>query len=112
RADGFFFVIAQRPIACASGARERSADAEIALSIPPSERRHRDLGELDAVEAADVQRYHLGAVGPLAAGEHVDPAVDAELMPDGVLVEEIFLEVFLAGTELKVLRRQEREMQP
>src|SRR6266566_7808674 len=33
-------------------------------------------------------------------------------MPDGVLVEEIFLQVFLAGAELKARRRQKREMQP
>src|SRR3984893_2052255 len=80
--------------------------------VPPVDRRHRDLGEVDAVDATDVQRHHLGAVGPHAAGEHVDTAIDAQLMADGVLVEQIFLQILVAGAELKALRRQEREMQP
>jgi hypothetical protein len=46
-----------------------------------------------------------------AAREHVDAAVDAELMADCVLVEQIFPEIVLASAQLKALRRHEREMQ-
>ncbi len=50
--------------------------------------------------------------GFAAACEHVDAAIDAELMADRVLVEQIFLEIILAGAQLKTLRGHEGEMQP
>src|SRR5882672_11473174 len=87
-------------------------DGVALLPISSIDRRHRKLRKVNAVDAADVERYHLGAVGLAAAREHVDAAIDAELMPDRVLVEQIFLQIVLAGAELKTLRRQEREMQP
>src|SRR6267154_1142051 len=68
------------------------------LPVAPVDRRHREFCELDAV-------------GLAAAREHVDAAVVAELMPDRVPVEQVFLQIVLAGAELKTLRRQEREMQ-
>src|SRR6267378_2500716 len=81
------------------------------LPVAPVDRRHREFCELDAVDAADVERHHFTAVGLAAAREHVDAAVVAELMPDRVPVEQVFLQIVLAGAELKTLRRQEREMQ-
>ena len=55
------------------------------------DRRHRELGEVDAVDATDIERDHLGAVGLRAEGEDVDAAIGAELMADRMLVEEIFV---------------------
>src|ERR1700689_870470 len=81
------------------------------LSVPSIDRRHRQLFQLDTVDATDVQRHHLGAVGLAAAREHVDAAVVAELMPDRMLVKQIFLQIILAGAQLETLRRQEREVQ-
>ncbi len=81
------------------------------LPAPAVDRRHRKLCQLDAVDAGDVERHHLGAVGLVAAREHLDAAVDAELMFDRVLVEEIFLQIVLAGAQHKTRRRQERKMQ-
>ena len=75
-------------------------------------RRHLQLRQLDAVDAADIQRHDIAAVGLLAACEHIDAAVDAELMVDGVFVEEVFLQIFFAGAELKAFRIDEGEMQP
>ncbi len=60
---------------------------------------------------ADVERHHLGAVRLAAAREHLDAAVEAGLVLDRVLVEEIFAQIVLAGAKLKTLRRQECEMQ-
>src|SRR4029079_2828771 len=77
---------------------------------PPIHRRHLQLRQFDAVDAAYVQRHHVAAIGLLAAREDVDAAIDAELVVDRVLVEEIFLQVFLAGAELKTLRVEEGEM--
>ena len=54
------------------------------LPAPPVHRRHLDLGEIDAVEAADIDRDHLAPVGLGAAREHVDAAIDAELEVPGV----------------------------
>src|ERR1700719_4448301 len=71
------------------------------LPVPSIDRHHRKFCKLDAVDAADVQRHHFGAVGLAAAREHVDAAVDAELVPDRVPVEHIFLQIVLAGAELK-----------
>src|SRR6476620_7027629 len=68
--------------------------------VPSIDRRHRQLRQLDAVDAADVYRDHLGAVRLAAAGKHFDAAIDAELMADRVLVEQVFLQVLLAGAEL------------
>src|ERR1700675_4944842 len=79
--------------------------------VPSVDRGHREFCQLDAVDAADVERRHLGAVGFLAAGEHLDAAILAELMPDRVLVEEIFLQIVLAGAQLKLVRRQKCKMQ-
>src|SRR5438445_2958647 len=79
---------------------------------PPVDRRHRQLCKLDAVDAAHVERHHGGAVGLSAVREHLDAAIDAELVPDRVLVEQVFLEIFLTGAEYKTLRREEGEMQP
>src|SRR5947209_18883285 len=81
------------------------------LHAPPIDRRHCELCEFDAVDAADVERHHLSAVGLAAAGEHLDPAVDTELVPDDVLVEEVFLQIFLAGAQHKAGRRHEGEVQ-
>src|ERR1700742_3601011 len=81
------------------------------LRTPPIHRRHRDLRKLDAVNAAHIERYHFGAVRLVAAREDVDAAIDAELMSDGVLVEEIFLQIFFAGAQLEMSRRQEGEVQ-
>ena len=67
---------------------------------------------LDAVDAAHVQSDHVRPVGLLAPRKDVDAAIDAELVVDRVLVEKIFLQVFLAGAELKTLRVEEGEMQP
>src|SRR5713226_437768 len=86
-------------------------DGVVLLPVPPIDRRHREFRQFDSVDAADIERHHFGAVGPAAAREHVDAAVDAELMPDRVPVEHIFLQIVLAGAELKTLWRQEREMQ-
>ena len=66
-------------------------------AVAPVDRRHRELRKLDAVDAADVQRHHLGAVRLPAAREHVDAAVCAQLMPDRMLVEEIFAQIVFAG---------------
>src|SRR5256885_15781810 len=74
-------------------------------------RRHLQSCQLDTVDAADVQRHHLGAVGLAAAREHLYAAIDARLMPDRVLVEQIFLQTILACEQLTTLRRHEREMQ-
>src|SRR5437868_4845245 len=41
---------------------------------------HRQLVGIDAVDAADIDRNHLGAVRPLAAGERLDAAGRAEQM--------------------------------
>src|SRR3954452_2043160 len=94
-----------------SPAMTHSCPTLTASPIAPVDRRHLQFCQLDAVDAADVQRHHLGAVGLAAACEHVDAAVDAELMADGVLVEQIFPEIILAGAQLKTVRRHEREMQ-
>src|SRR3954454_2203045 len=51
--------------------------------IPSVNRRHLNLRQFDAVDAAHVERDHVAAVGLGAAGEHVDAAIDAELMADG-----------------------------
>src|SRR2546430_10266057 len=75
------------------------------------DRRHVQFCQLDTVDAADVQRHHLGAVGLAAAREHLYAAIDARLMPDRVLVEQIFLEIILAGAQLKTLRGHEGKMQ-
>src|ERR1700759_152970 len=75
------------------------------------DRRHRQFCKLDPVDAADVEGHHFGAVGLAATREHVDAAVDAELMPDRVLVEKIFPQIVLAGAQHKTLWRQECEMQ-
>src|ERR1700729_1188527 len=93
------------------GPGSEAGTTEKLLPVPSVDRRHRQFCQLDAVDAADVERYHFGAVGLAAAREHVDAAVDAELMPDRLLVEEIFAQIFHAGAELKALRREEREMQ-
>src|SRR5580704_19602233 len=61
------------------------------LPIASVDRRHRQSCQFDAVDAADVERHHLGAVRLAATREHVDAALDAELMPDRMLVEQIFL---------------------
>jgi hypothetical protein len=92
-------------------ATRSEAVSPLTLDVAPIDRRHRQLREIDAVDAADVKRNHLGAIGLKTAREHLDAAVDAELMPDRVLVEEVFFNIILAGAELKMLRRQEREMQ-
>src|SRR5262245_23657051 len=78
---------------------------------PAVHRRHLDPGEIDAVHAAHIHRHHLAAVGLDAAREHFDAAVHAKLMADGVLVEEIFLQILLAGAELKALRGHKGEVQ-
>ena len=88
-----------------------SVTVNAVIRFRPSHRRHRQLRQLDAVDAAHIDGDHVGAVRLGAAREHVDAAIDAELMPDGVLVEEIFPQVFLAGAELKALWRNKREMQ-
>src|SRR4029079_4981305 len=88
-----------------------SAGRGSALPVSAVDRRHRELRQLDAVDAAHIQRHHFAAVGLGAAGEDVDAAIHAELVADGVLVEEVFAQVFFAGAELKALRRQKREMQ-
>ena len=61
------------------------------------DRRHRQLRQFDAVDAAHIERHHFAAVRLGAAREDVDAAIDAELMLDRVLVEEIFPQIFLAG---------------
>src|SRR5665213_1365174 len=81
------------------------------LPVPSVDRRHRELLQFDAVDATDVQRDHLGAVGLATARENIDAAVAAELMVDRMLVEQVLLQIVLAGAQLKALRRQEREMQ-
>src|SRR6185369_9504276 len=43
--------------------------------------------EVDALEAADVDRGHRIALRPLALGERVDAAIGAEVVMDHVLVE-------------------------
>src|SRR3979490_3302327 len=83
-----------------------------ASPFPAINRRHRELRKLDAVDAAHIQRHHFGAVGLCTAREHVDAAIEAELMPDRVPVEQVFPQIFPAGAELKALRREEGEMQP
>src|SRR5260370_13164294 len=80
-------------------------------SVSSVNRRHRKFCKLDVVDAADVQRHHFGAVGLAAAREHVDAAVDAELMLYRVFVEQVFPQVLLAGAQMKTVRRQEGEMQ-
>src|SRR5258705_8977996 len=79
---------------------------------PAIHRRHLQLRQFDAVDAAYIQRHDVAAIGLLAARENIDAAIDADLVVDCVLVEEIFLQVFLAGAELKTLRVEEGEMQP
>ena len=78
------------------------------LPIPPVDRRHLQFCQLDTVDAADVQRHYRGAVGLAAVREHLDAAVDAELMADRVLVEQIFLQIILAGAHLKTLSAPRR----
>src|SRR5580700_106291 len=82
-----------------------------ALPIPPIDRRHRELRQLNAVDAAHIERNHVRAIRLGAAREHVDTAIIAELVADGVLVEQIFLQILLAGAQLKALRRHEGEVQ-
>src|SRR6476620_8682002 len=83
-----------------------------ASHAPAIHRRHLELRQLNAVDAAYIQRHHIAAIGLLAARKDVDAAIDAELVVDRMLVEEIFLQVFLAGAELEALRVEEGEMQP
>ena len=73
-----------------SGSRCARPGMTVRLPVPSVDRRHRQLRQLDAVDAADIERHHLGAVGLGAARKDLDAAVDAELVADGVLVEEIF----------------------
>ena len=68
------------------------------------QRRHLQLRKFDAVDAAHIQRHHIAAIGLLTARKDVDAAIDAELVVDRVLVEEVFLQILLAGAELKVAR--------
>src|SRR6202171_3067723 len=84
---------------------------DLILTIPAINRRHRQLRKLDTVDATHIQRHHFGAVGLRTAREHVDAAIDAELMPDRVLVEQVFPQIFLAGAELKAIWGEEGEMQ-
>jgi hypothetical protein len=51
------------------------AAAMVTSAVAAVDRRHRQLRELDAVDAAHIQRHHLGSVGLAAAREHVDAAV-------------------------------------
>src|SRR5258705_11363132 len=90
---------------------ERLLDVQL-LPVPSIDRRHRKLCQFNAVEAADVEGHHLGAVGLAAAREHLDAATDAELIPDRVLVEQIFFQIVLAGAEFKPLPRPECEIHP
>src|ERR1041385_5747723 len=82
------------------------------LHAAPVDRPHRELRQLDAVDAADIECHHLAAIGLLAAGKHLDAAVGAHLVADGVLVEEIFLQAVLAGIKTKPRRVEKGEMQP
>ncbi len=91
--------------------RGRFAAFCMALPAAAVHRHHREGREIDMVDGRDVERDHLGAVGLGAAREHLNPAFGAELVADGVLVEEIFLQHLGAGAKLKILRRQEREVQ-
>src|SRR6476619_5636445 len=75
------------------------------LPVPSINRRHRDLRQFDAVDATHIQRHHLAAVGLDAPREDVDAAIEAELVADGVLVEEVFAQIVLAGAELEALWR-------
>src|SRR3977135_3811912 len=79
--------------------------------VPSLDRRHRELCQFNAVDTAHIQRHHVAAVGLGAAREDVDAAIHAELVADGVLVEEGFAQIVLAGAKLKALRRQKSEMQ-
>src|ERR1700746_298716 len=79
--------------------------------VPSVDRDHRELRQFDSVDAADVERHHVGAVGPLAAREHIDAAIAAELMLEGALVEQILLQDIAAYAQLKAHGRQEREVQ-
>ena len=83
----------------------------LALPAPAVDRRHLQFGQLDAVDAADIDRHHRGPVGLLAARKHFDAAIVAGLMTNRVLVEEIFPQVVFAGAELKTCRREKSEMQ-
>src|SRR5258708_36234175 len=85
--------------------------AVVTLPIAPVDRRHLQFCQIDSVDAADVQRHHLGAVGLAAARKHIDAAVDAELMPDRVLVEQILLATILSCAQLKAVSPHQREMQ-
>src|SRR3954453_13977428 len=60
------------------------------------------------LEAADVDRAHLGAILGLAACERVDPAVLAEHVVQVLLAELVVLERVLAREQLEVRRRDER----
>src|SRR5262249_30405624 len=71
---------------------------------PSIHRRHRNLRKLDAVDAAHIYGDHFATVRAVAAREHVDAAIGAELVADSVLVEEIFLQILGAGTQLEALR--------
>src|ERR1700738_4303086 len=98
------------------GARGHTADGDTSgplwiLPIPSVDRGHRQLCQFDAVDAADVERHHGCAVGLAAVCEDLHAAVDAGLMLDRVLVEQIFLQIVLAGAQHKAVRREEGEVQ-
>src|ERR1700758_4436553 len=89
-----------------------SSAIQKASPAPSVDRYHRELRQFDSVDAADVERHHVGAVGSLAAREHVDAAIGAELVLEGALVEQILLQDITACAELKAHRRQEGEVEP
>ena len=79
--------------------------------MPAIDRRHRQLCELDAVDAADIERNDGRSVRLVAAGKHLDAAIVARLMMDGVFVEEVFFQVVFAGAELKARGREKGKVQ-
>jgi len=65
-------------------------------------------GDVDAVEAADIDGNHLAAIRFLAARKGSDPAFPAEQVMDPFLAELIVDEVLVAGAKSEVLGRNER----
>jgi hypothetical protein len=111
----------QGAIAREEDSRQRGGQStkltSLLLDLPVSpaaaiDHRHCELRQIDPVDAAHIQRHHIRAVGLLFEGEHLDAAINAVLMPDGMAIEQILFEIVLAGAKLKAPRRHEGEMQP
>src|SRR4029079_690324 len=72
------------------------------------ERSGRESGDVDVVEAADIDCDHLIALGIFAARECPHAALPAEQMVEGLLAELIVLEVLRARAQPELFGRHER----